>query len=206
MRNEGADYKNETRLAYDKFPDLFEKKFEEHFEKFGRKLADAFSESFPGKRVLDAGSGPGHYGKYLRDKDLDVVCVDISPEMVRLAKEKGLKAQVGDVENLEFADNFFDGVWANAILLHIPKVKAVAVIKEWARVLKPGGMAHISVKEGSEEGFEERKSMPGTKRWFTHFTEEEMRQLVEPYFEIVTVSRTPVEDRFIFLELLLRRK
>lgn len=206
MRGKWDEYKEETQRTYDQFPDLFEEKFLESFEQFGRSLADQFTKHLSGKKVLDAGCGPGHHGKYLQDKGLDVIGVDISPEMVRLAREKGMRAEVGDVEDLRFGDNKFDGVWANAILLHVPKEKAAAVVKEWARVLKPGGMAHISVKEGTDEGFEERKSMPGVKRWFTHFTEEEMRQLVGPYFEIVTVSRTPVEDRFIFLEFLLKKK
>lgn len=207
MNHKGKNqYKSETRKTYDQFPELFEQKFLESFEQFGRHLADQFAEHLSGKKILDAGCGPGHHGKYLQDKGLDVVGIDISPEMVRLAQAKGVNAEVGDVESLRFRDSEFDGVWANAILLHVPKEKAAAAVKEWARVLKAGGITHISVKEGTEEGFEERKSMPGTRRWFTHFTEEEMRAFLELYFEVITVSRTPVEDLFVFLEFLLRKK
>ena len=41
--------------------------------------------------------------------------------MIRLCKQKGLNAQIGDLENLPFDDNSFDGIWACASLLHMPK-------------------------------------------------------------------------------------
>ena len=46
---------------------------------------------------------------------------------------------------LKFKDNSFDLVYASHILEHFNKVKVLKVLKEWVRVLKPGGILRISV-------------------------------------------------------------
>ena len=46
---------------------------------------------------------------------------------------------------LKFKDNSFDLVYASHILEHFNKVKVLKVLKEWVRVLKPGGVLRISV-------------------------------------------------------------
>jgi len=48
-----------------------------------------------GKRVLDAGCGPGIYAEWLADRGAKVVALDVSPKMVELAKKRvGTKATV----------------------------------------------------------------------------------------------------------------
>lgn len=199
------DFKTETQRAYDAYPTLFDEKFGEFFENFGRHLANKFMTFLEGKKILDVGCGPGHYAEYFQQKQYDVTCVDISPEMVRLALSRGLTAEVGDIEKLRFPAASFDGVWANAVLLHLPRAQAPAALAEIARVLVPGGVAHISVKEGQKEGFEERSSQPDTKRWFSHLTDEEMRNLVQPTFRVLSFTRTDVEGKFNFLDYDLRK-
>ena len=46
---------------------------------------------------------------------------------------------------LKFKDNTFDLVYASHILEHFNKIKVLKVLKEWVRVLKPGGVLRISV-------------------------------------------------------------
>jgi len=53
-----------------------------------------------------------------------------------------------DIENLEFQDEIFDGIWAATSLLHIPKANLNKVIKKLNKILKDEGILHISVKEG----------------------------------------------------------
>jgi SAM-dependent methyltransferase len=48
------------------------------------------------------GYGPGRDAICFQNKGFDVTCVDISTEMIKLCKEKGLKAFVMDFENLDF--------------------------------------------------------------------------------------------------------
>jgi SAM-dependent methyltransferase len=86
-------------------------------------------------RILDAGCGSGDFAALLTAPDLR--CVDLSPAAVDAARERGLRAEVADVQNLPFPDGSFDVVVANWVLYHVHD-RALA-IAELARVLTPAG-------------------------------------------------------------------
>jgi SAM-dependent methyltransferase len=86
-------------------------------------------------RILDAGCGSGDFAALLTAPD--VRCVDLSPAAVDAARERGLRAEVADVQNLPFPDGSFDVVVANWVLYHVHD-RALA-IAELARVLTPAG-------------------------------------------------------------------
>ncbi len=83
-----------------------------------------------GRKILDAGSGPGRDTRYFLRKGYDVVSIDKSQGMLDEAK---LRVPNGnfikmDMSNLKFAPKSFDGIWCCASLLHIKKSKAPKVI------------------------------------------------------------------------------
>jgi SAM-dependent methyltransferase len=90
------------------------------------------------RRVLEVGGGPGELSERMR-KELgaEVSFLDISPRMVELARERGLDAEVGDVQSLPFEDGVFDTVVAAWMLYHVPDLDRG--LAEMARVLRPGG-------------------------------------------------------------------
>lgn len=80
----------------------------------------------PQSKVLDVGCGVGTLGKLLMDKGCIVYGVDISPTAVERAREKGVKAEVWDVDNgLKFDDNSFDYVILCDVLEHVHKPRFV---------------------------------------------------------------------------------
>ena len=89
-------------------------------------------------RVLDAGSGTGELAeRFARDLGLEVHAIDISPRMVELTRNRGIDAQIADIESIPFDDAEFDCVFAGWVLYHAPDLdKAIA---ECVRVLQPGG-------------------------------------------------------------------
>ncbi len=90
------------------------------------------------ERVLEVGPGPGELSARIQSElGADVVAVDISERMVELAKERGVDASVGDVQELPFPDGSFDCAIAAWMLYHVPDV--ARGIAELARVLRPGG-------------------------------------------------------------------
>lgn len=90
------------------------------------------------RRVLEVGCGWGAFAKRVADElDADVAAIDISPRMVELARERGVQAQVGDVQDLAFEDGSFDCVVANWMLYHVPDLNRG--VSEIARVLRTGG-------------------------------------------------------------------
>src|SRR5207302_7666109 len=90
------------------------------------------------RRVLEVGGGPGELAERMqRELEAEVTYVDISPRMVELARDRGVAAQLGDVQELPFDDGSFDSVVAAWMLYHVPDVDRG--LAEIARVLAPGG-------------------------------------------------------------------
>ena len=104
------------------------------------------------RSVLDAGCGIGHWGRVLApflSEDAALVGVDREPEWVEkaaeIAKAKGLSRfsyRQGDVNSLPFGDAQFDLVTCQTLLIHVPDPRAT--LREFARVLKPGGLLALS--------------------------------------------------------------
>jgi SAM-dependent methyltransferase len=68
---------------------------------------------------------------------VELIAVDQSERMVELARERGVDARVGDVQELPFADGEFDVAVANWMLYHVPDLDRG--LAELDRVLRPGG-------------------------------------------------------------------
>jgi SAM-dependent methyltransferase len=89
-------------------------------------------------RVIEVGGGPGELAEWIQTElGADVEFVDISARMVELASARGVRAQVGSVEDLPFPDAAFDVAVAAWMLYHVAKLEQG--IAELARVLGPGG-------------------------------------------------------------------
>jgi SAM-dependent methyltransferase len=100
-------------------------------------MLEAVAEVRP-RRVLEVGCGPGEAAERIaRELGADVTAIDQSERMVELARARGVKAEVGDVQRLPFTDGEFDCVLAAWMLYHVPDVDRG--LAEIARVLRPGG-------------------------------------------------------------------
>lgn len=194
-----------TKRAYNIYAGKFDEKFGDHFERFVDREPEIFISSLSGSRILDLGSGPGNHSQYFKTRGLEVLCADISEEMVRLCREKGLDAEIMDMRHLDLPNESFDGVWSYASLLHIDRHEAPNVVSEIERILKPGGALGLAVKEGEGEGFEENYKYPDTKRWFVYYKDEEIRQLFRN-FEIISFGRERVKDKYTFLQYIMKQK
>jgi len=96
-------------------------------------------------RVLDVGCGEGRPSLYLSHRLPEVVGIDISPANIALARETARLAglnrvtfEVGDIENLRFADASFDGVCFGGNVLTY-QFDVPRMLGEIHRVLRPGG-------------------------------------------------------------------
>ncbi len=101
------------------------------------------------KRVLDAGCGPGVYAEWLADRGAEVVALDVSEKMVRLARERlGAKARVLQADFGQPLDFLEDGSFDIAL-----SALAMDYVRDWGRVfgefrrvLRRGGHLVFSVE------------------------------------------------------------
>ena len=112
----------------------------------GLKLRYLLDDLAPvGVRVLDVGYGGGSVAKAVKHErpDLQVSGCDLSQSAldVALAAPGGVEFQLATAERLPFADGEFDFVWIFDVLEHVDDPERV--LREVARVLKPGGGFHI---------------------------------------------------------------
>ncbi|XCN74383.1 MAG: class I SAM-dependent methyltransferase [Candidatus Electrothrix aestuarii] len=105
-------------------------------------------ENGAGKKALDVGTGTGQFAVYLANKGFEVTGVDLSEEMIATARQNAaqeglpIRFQTGDAEHLDFADESFDVVVSRNLLWTLPHPDLA--LKEWQRVLKPGGKLVVS--------------------------------------------------------------
>ncbi|ASJ16112.1 hypothetical protein A3L04_02975 [Thermococcus chitonophagus] len=114
-----------------------------------RKL---LSRIFPEKmKILDVGTGTGFLAMRLAELGHEVTGIDISENMIEIAKKKAQKANlqikfiVGDAESLPFRDEKFDGVICRHVLWTLPNPEKALL--EFLRVTKSGGK--IVIIEGN---------------------------------------------------------
>lgn len=91
----------------------------------------------PGSRVLDVAAGTGSITRLLQERELDVVAVDQSPEMLQRADRNGVPAVLATAEMLPFESGTFDGVTFGYLLRYVDSISGC--LRELARVLRPGG-------------------------------------------------------------------
>jgi toxoflavin synthase len=104
-----------------------------------------------GRRLVDVACGDGFYSRQFRDAGAEVVAIDVSEEMIRLAKEqearspKGIRYEVGDATDLQrFVDRTgldrFDVAVAEWLLDYADTLAMLrGMCRSLARVVRPGG-------------------------------------------------------------------
>ena len=92
----------------------------------------------PGDSVLDLGCGTGEDAECLGLFDISVRALDASPEMVRMARARGVNAEVGKVEDIREIDSVFDGLISNFGPLNC--VEDIRTLRtSLAQIVRPGG-------------------------------------------------------------------
>lgn len=160
------------------------------------------------RTLLEIGAGTGIDGKFFQEQGLEVVCIDLSPEMVKFCRQKGLAAYVMDFGDLHFPPAAFDAVYALNCLLHVPKVELPAILKAIERLLKPGGLFYMGVYGGYDyEGIWQDDSYE-PKRFFSFYSDEHLEAAVQAVFDVHSFKRIAFDGKeatLHFQSLVLRK-
>lgn len=102
--------------------------------------------------ILDFGCGPGRDLKAFRDLGHFPVGLDGSARFAAMAREySGCEVWVQDFLKLDLPSERFDGIFANAVLFHVPGAELPRVLRELHATLKPGGVLFSSNPRGANE-------------------------------------------------------
>ena len=124
-----------------------------------------------GAHILDLGCGSGRDSKYFQTQGFKVTAVDGSKEFCRLAsKFLGQEVRYLLFEELDYTEEF-DGIWACASLLHVPKAEIQDVLHKVENALTSSGVLYMSFKYGKEE-------RTAGARSFSDYTEEDIDWLM----------------------------
>ncbi len=101
-----------------------------------------FVERFAPASVLDAGCGTGRVGRELARRGVDVVGVDIDPEMLATARRKapGIDWRLADLATVRLTRTFDAVVMAGNVMIFLAPGTESAVVANMARHLRPGGL------------------------------------------------------------------
>jgi SAM-dependent methyltransferase len=150
------DFIESTRSSYDILAQEYaDRLFDELSSKpLDRALLNRFAEEVePLGLAIDLGCGPGQVARYLHERGLPVMGVDLSPAMVTLARQltPGVEFVTGDMLDLrEIPDAAWGGIAAFYSIVHIPRAQMPRALGELKRVLVPGGVLLLAFHRGSE--------------------------------------------------------
>ncbi len=147
MTHGHATHAPETKGSIIRWARLYDLLFARKLSK-EHKLALKYAAPQSGEKALDVGCGPGTMAIALGEKTSpggEVVGIDASPDMIRVAARKAKKAgsvarfEAAAIEWLPFADATFDLATSTFMLHHLPEDVRAKGLEEVRRVLKPGG-------------------------------------------------------------------
>lgn len=140
-------------------------------------------------RVLDVGCCGGRDSKKFIEKGFKVIGIDLTNSFLKEARKRVPEAKFikMDLRYLKFPKNYFDAIWAQAVLLHLEKKDMTKALKGFYRVLKDNGKIHIRVKKGRGIYYNKEKLLGKERRLFTCFLKKELEDFVKKVgFKIIS--------------------
>jgi SAM-dependent methyltransferase len=102
--------------------------------------------------ILELGCGAGNHSAEMLAAGFALRATDGSPEMAEIASRR-LGHPVEAMLFHQLDDHAaYDGVWASACLLHVPRDELAGILGRVHRALKPGGLFYASFKVGEDDG------------------------------------------------------
>lgn len=149
--------------------------------KLWSKELEMYRQLLPTGKILEIGSGGGRDARELLDLGYDYTGTDVSPAFLAEASKQNPDGRfiLSSVYDLNFAESSFDGFWASAILLHLPKDRINFALQRIKRCIKKNAIGFISIKEG--EGSELLRDEVGgnaCERLFTYYLEPEFLEIL----------------------------
>jgi SAM-dependent methyltransferase len=136
-------------------------------------------------RILDFGCGPGRDLKAFAELGHIAIGLEGAARFAAMARAyTGCEVWQQDFLKLDLPDNYFDGVFANAALFHVPSQELPRVLTELRAALKPNGVLFSSNPRGhNEEGWNRGRygAYHDLKSWRTYISAAGFLELTHYY-------------------------
>lgn len=182
-------------------------------EVLDRALLGVFAElvrAAGGGPVADVGCGPGRVTVVLGRLGLDAFGIDLSPEMITLARRTypGLRFEVGSMLDLDLAAASLGGLLAYYSIIHLPWERRAEAFAEFHRVLAPGGYLMLVFQVGDDRRHrDEAFGTPVDLDWYRQRPDEVAGLLRAAGFDLwATVVRESEEPEGLPRGSLIARK
>ncbi len=170
--------------GYDMYAEFYDQK-SAYLNSFEEHVLLKMTKDLKGKRVLDMGCGTGRLISMLQKSGAEVVGLDTSEKMLKIARKKFPNVEFvrGDAKATPFENDSFDAVVAAFLIVHIPNPEFF--FEEVYRVLKPGGvfiLTNINQRKSPKLLVKDRKEI--VIKSFYHLPEHIKKALESNFFKI----------------------
>lgn len=146
---------DDVRRSYDAIAASYAEQFFRELDDkpLDRALLDVFAAELPERgRIIDLGCGPGHVTRYLAERGADCTGIDLSPELIEVARRlcPGQTFEVASMLALGIDDGTIDGITAFYSIVHFSHDDLARAFREMARVLRDGAPLLFSFHLGDE--------------------------------------------------------
>ena len=189
----------------DSYDEWYETRLGRTYDAFEKRAIERMlPDPIDGGRLLDVGCGTGHWSAFFSEHGFAVTGVDISPEMIAVAREKriaNVSFEIADAHSLPFEDELFDMVAAITTLEFVRDPEVVA--REMARCTRrPGGVILVGVLNALAPVNRLRKAA-GKSPYSTAqlFSPRELKEMLAAYGKASVASTTFVPLSAVSLRL-----
>jgi SAM-dependent methyltransferase len=176
----------------------------------GHSSLDFWAEEFqrfrgllPTGKILEVGAGAGRDAELLTRAGYEYVGTDISAGLLRGARKHNPAAVFHQVSVYDLAENWqetFDGFWASAVLLHVPKRRINDALRSIRTTLGKSAIGFISLKQGTGEQIE------ADGRYFSYWQQPEFAAtLAANGFSVKDYMYHPMSERTRWLCFFVER-
>lgn len=155
----------------------------------------------PRSQVLDLGCGPGQDSRYLRRRGFHVVGLDLTQPFLQVARKRSPKLPLvqADIEHFPFSPETFDGIWAAASLIHLPKTTLKKVLRQVRALIRPTGFLAATFLHGKGAGLLPGQWIPGRYmcKWLKPELQEVFQQARWHIISVQTVSNRERKGRWL---------
>ena len=183
--------------------DTYNKIAQEYDKEFGNDYSDTpyvdkFLNYLEGKKVLDIGCGVGNLTKYIMDKGFNVEGIDLSKEMLNIAKQKYSDIKFYEMNMKEITlRKKYDGIMLAYSLFHLTKKEVIEVLPKYYDLLNSKGKILLILQYGQGERIVDEPLKEGLKIFINYYSQDEIIEILKNNsFKILYTDLKKSESEF----------